>query len=1041
MLLAVMAAVTSLAQTSAPEILSIRLDRGDAVVVVQAPPGVRKLMLESRTRFGAGTWIPRAVKRLDGTGGSEIFRLPQSEQIELLRVRGDAEEPLPDSFYRGQTNFNAAPSSSSIYGGFWDSEIGVPTADNTGAGAGGGERTVVESDIWAVRDQVLYFFNQYRGLQVVDLHTPDQPALLGQLPMPAAGEQMYLLDSQHAVLLTRDDCSWGAAAGSEVLVVNVDGGTPRITARVPLSGTILESRLVGQALYVAAQTYRKVTPPPDPTGTSDTWEWGLELSGIDLRDPGTPVVRSTLWYSGYGQVVTATPEYFFLVSLDPSDYWHSVVRIVDVQAPDGTLVRLGSIKPAGQVQDKFKLHVMTDADRPDVLAVISEDNGDGVRPRTSVLETFSLEDPRVPKALGRLEVGHGEGLYATRFDGTRAYLVTFLRIDPLWIVDLRDPTQPALYGELEVPGWSTYIHPLGNRLVTVGIDNSNSWRVAVSLFNVMDPAKPTLLGKVALGENSSWSEANADEKAFAVLPDAGLILVPYEGWMENDVASRVQLIDLKADGLEKRGVIEHDLQPRRATDLGDRLVSISGRELLVANAADRDHPIVTADLELSWSADRVLLAGNHQLQISDGWSWLDRSTPMIHVASANTPQTAETVFSLEPAGPVLGAAVHGERLCVLQSLQSSTSTVTPANDPPEPEPPNLRCLLFDLSELPALRLLSSQDSTVKSVEAYANYAALWPDDDVLVWASGAGGNSTRWYGYWWDIGPMVGGWWWPWGYNDGGHLLTYRILDANRPDLASEIQVTTNTWRNFSPAWTANGRVFLSHQTCEYIPRSTGGKSGDPTTPGRWECRHFLNVVDYADPANPTVRKPTPLPGELSGIALGGELLFTAGCHYDTQGTSDGAEYVDALAYDGIQATLVSSLAIGSGWPRAFATQAQTIVVATEDPVTGTGRLARYQFATAGTQSGQFVLESTCALPTAYYFSLGWFGGLLGVQAGSEIRLLDTTVPAGLTTVGSGVIASCLSADWSQADGRLDLGLFLPMSNYGVLQIPVQHRR
>ena len=188
--------------------------------------------------------------------------------------------------------------------------------------------------------------------------------------------------------------------------------------------------------------------------------------------------------------------------------------------------------------------------------------------------------PTDPKKLGELELGHGERLFATRFDNDRVYVVTFLRKDPLWVVDLADPANPKISGELEVPGWSTYIQPLGDRLVTVGIDTSNSWRVAVSLFDVKDPTNPSLLSKVPLGDNYSWSEVNSDEKALTVLPEAGLILVPYQGNTTNGYASRVQLIDLGATSLTARGVIEHRLQPRRATLFGNRVLSISGLELM-----------------------------------------------------------------------------------------------------------------------------------------------------------------------------------------------------------------------------------------------------------------------------------------------------------------------------------------------------------------------------------------------------------------------------------------------------------------------------
>ena len=178
--------------------------------------------------------------------------------------------------------------------------------------------------------------------------------------------------------------------------------------------------------------------------------------------------------------------------------------------------------------------------------------------------------------MGQVELGKNESLFATRFDGDKAYIVTFLRVDPLWIVDLSDPSRPTISGELEVPGWSTYIQPLGDRLLSIGIDNGEGWRVAVSLFDVRDPSQPGLLSRVPIGAHHSWSEANTDEKAFGWLEEAGLILVPFQAYEENQTTMAVQLIDLQGDQLVKRGLIEHEVRPRRSTMVDEAILSLSG---------------------------------------------------------------------------------------------------------------------------------------------------------------------------------------------------------------------------------------------------------------------------------------------------------------------------------------------------------------------------------------------------------------------------------------------------------------------------------
>ena len=65
-----------------------------------------------------------------------------------------------------------------------------------------------ESDIWKIDGDRLYFFNSVRGLQVFDISQPDQPSCSETLRVPGAGEEMYLLDSSHVVLLKNEKSWW-----------------------------------------------------------------------------------------------------------------------------------------------------------------------------------------------------------------------------------------------------------------------------------------------------------------------------------------------------------------------------------------------------------------------------------------------------------------------------------------------------------------------------------------------------------------------------------------------------------------------------------------------------------------------------------------------------------------------------------------------------------------------------------------------------------------------------------------------------------------
>src|SRR5437016_5844699 len=695
-----------------PVITSIRLERTNVVVTAQVPDGIRRVTLECRSRLGAGSWEPRAVTRLDGSGGPAAVRIPKAVGLEMLRVRADDREPLPGSFYSGTNSFAGQPVSS---GGLPGVLAGPGDARGADPAAGAPSRDVVESDIWKVSGDTLYFFNQYRGLQVIDISAPDAATVKGVLPLPAAGEQMYLLDTNHVVLLARDGCGWwGGDAESRVLIVDVGGATPKVVASLPVRGSIQESRLVGTALYVASQTYQVKTNDAN----SVVWEAGTVVSSLDLSDPGGPVAKDTVWYYGYDNVIAATDVFLFVAVSSPSNYWRSIVHCIDITAPDGTMNEVAAISTAGRVNDKFKLNLAGS-----VFTAVSENPVNGSTSWATRLETFHLPDPRAvgPEGvfkLGQVALGNGEPLFATRFDGHLAYVVTFRRIDPLWVVDLSDPANPKIVGEVQVPGYSTFIRPLGDRLVTVGLDSSNSWRVAVSLFDVHDPTAPTLLSKVALGQNYSWSEANSDEKAFNVMPDEHLILLPYQGDFTNGYASRVQLIDLDDDSLALRGTIDHESQPRRATVHQDRILSLSGQELLSVDATDRDHPQIKAVIPLAWPVDQTFVKGQYLIELSkaSSWWWNGQPTPAVRITPLTQPDQVENDVNLPNQLPILGAAVRDDRLYLAQGQQNSGPI--PLRDGTEPNPsptntsPNLFVSIYDISALPDVKLLGQTNAVL-----------------------------------------------------------------------------------------------------------------------------------------------------------------------------------------------------------------------------------------------------------------------------------------------------------------------------------------
>ncbi|MEM8815755.1 MAG: beta-propeller domain-containing protein [Pseudomonadota bacterium] len=124
----------------------------------------------------------------------------------------------------------------------------------------------------------------------------------------------------------------------------------------------------------------------------------------------------------------------------------------------------------------------------------------------------------LPNAEQPQEIGKpNEDLYGVRFLADRAYAVTFERIDPLYVIDLSDPTAPSIEGELEVTGFSDFLHPVSGDLL-LGLGSTTMGAVKLELFDVSNLNQPLSRGAVTLGE-ASYSEARFDRHAFTYQPD------------------------------------------------------------------------------------------------------------------------------------------------------------------------------------------------------------------------------------------------------------------------------------------------------------------------------------------------------------------------------------------------------------------------------------------------------------------------------------------------------------------------------------------
>jgi uncharacterized secreted protein with C-terminal beta-propeller domain len=183
-------------------------------------------------------------------------------------------------------------------------------------------------------------------------------------------------------------------------------------------------------------------------------------------------------------------------------------------------------------------------------------------------------------------LGKGERIYAVRFLGKVGYVVTFRQVDPLYTLDLADPANPRVVGELKIRGYSAYLHPIGEGLLLgVGQDATDEGRVQgtqISVFDVHDLAQPVRLQQRRLGEGTS-SEAEYDHHAFLYWPPTGLAVLPFTSYRFDEVTGESSYTTgafgtiVGAGGITDAGTIQHPerAQIRRALVVGDRLYTVS----------------------------------------------------------------------------------------------------------------------------------------------------------------------------------------------------------------------------------------------------------------------------------------------------------------------------------------------------------------------------------------------------------------------------------------------------------------------------------
>jgi uncharacterized secreted protein with C-terminal beta-propeller domain len=168
-------------------------------------------------------------------------------------------------------------------------------------------------------------------------------------------------------------------------------------------------------------------------------------------------------------------------------------------------------------------------------------------------------------------MGTDQRIYSVRYVDDRAYLVTFRQVDPLHVVDISDPTDMELQGELKLPGYSDYLHPIGDdQLLGIGEEEG---RVKATLFDVSDPNDPVVADDVKLDDH--WTAVSQSHHAFLLDERHGVFFLPgSEGG---------HVVDYQNGTLERVTTVETDGPALRARYIGDYLYVFGPEEVVVVD--------------------------------------------------------------------------------------------------------------------------------------------------------------------------------------------------------------------------------------------------------------------------------------------------------------------------------------------------------------------------------------------------------------------------------------------------------------------------
>lgn len=375
----------------------------------------------------------------------------------------------------------------------------------------------------------------------IDVSDPDTPTLVKTLQLDGAYVDARLVDSVARIAITSGPVGfdWKQPEGSGLRAEREAAEANRELVRQStlenwLPYYILTDHQTGRQSEGQLLDCERVMAPATFAGISTLSLLTFDLDrGVDRwLDAGVVATGSTMYATASHTYISTQPWMDWLAlpqseTLEAADRLRTQIHLFDTSGTSGPRY-LASGEVKGFLLNQFAMDEFRG-----VLRVASTTSPDGWGWSTdseSRITILARSGNRLAERGVVTGLGEGERIFSVRFMGDVGYVVTFRQVDPLYTIDLSDPANPTVTGELKILGYSAYLHPVGEGLLLgLGQDADEDGRITgtqLSLFDVSDPAAPVRLDQVSL--DGGWSQAEGDHHAFTFTD--GLALAPYERW-------------------------------------------------------------------------------------------------------------------------------------------------------------------------------------------------------------------------------------------------------------------------------------------------------------------------------------------------------------------------------------------------------------------------------------------------------------------------------------------------------------------------------